>query len=97
MPNIDLHASHEFWKNYEDPMIFRVIAFMESVESWTLDGNPELEEAIKTMGDALDKLTRLNSAKKNNLSRSAPISKHRAFYVSYKPLTLLIQVLLQKY
>ena len=43
MPNLDLHSSHEFWKNYEDPMIFRVIAFMESVESWTLDGNPELK------------------------------------------------------
>jgi intracellular multiplication protein IcmW len=57
MPSIDLHASHEFWKNYEDPMIFRVIAFMESVESWTLDGHPELEAAIKAIGDELDNLT----------------------------------------
>jgi len=63
MPSIDLHASHEFWKNYEDPMIFRVISFMEGVESWTLDGNPELETAIKAIGDELDKITRFELSK----------------------------------
>lgn len=63
MPNLDLHASHEFWKNYDDPMIFRVISFMESVESWTLDGNPELEQAIAALGEALDKLTKFELSK----------------------------------
>jgi intracellular multiplication protein IcmW len=63
MPSISLHASHEFWKNYEDPMIFRVIAFMESVESWTLDGHPELEKAIEEIGTELDKLTRFELSK----------------------------------
>lgn len=63
MPNIDLHSAHEFWKNYEDPMIFRVISFMESVESWTLDGNPELEEILKQLGDELEKLTRFELSK----------------------------------
>ncbi len=63
MPSLDLHASHEFWKNYEDPMIFRVIAFMESVENWTLDGNPELEAIIKAIGDKLDNITRLELSK----------------------------------
>ena len=63
MPALDLHGSHEFWKNYEDPMIYRVIAFMESVEDWTLDGDPGLEDAIKTMGDNLDKITRFDLSK----------------------------------
>ena len=63
MPSIDLHASHEFWKNYEDPMIFRVISFMEGVESWTLDGNPELETAIKKLGDELDQITHFELSK----------------------------------
>jgi intracellular multiplication protein IcmW len=66
MPGLDLHASHEFWKNYEDPMIFRVISFMESVENWTLDGHPELEEAVKTIGDELDKLSKFELSKEEN-------------------------------
>ena len=34
MPKLDLSSSHQFWKNYEDPMIYRVIAFMETVEEF---------------------------------------------------------------
>jgi intracellular multiplication protein IcmW len=66
MPSLDLAGAHEFWKNYEDPMIFRVIAFMESVENWTLDGNAELEATIKTIGDELDKLSRFELGKEEN-------------------------------
>jgi intracellular multiplication protein IcmW len=58
MPGLDLQSSHEFWKNYDDPMIFRVIAFMETAEDWTLDGLPAIEQAIATLGDKLDKLSR---------------------------------------
>jgi intracellular multiplication protein IcmW len=63
MPNLDLQSSHEFWKNYEDPMIYRVIAFMEAVESWTLDGDVNLEAAIKEFGDNLDQLSRFELSK----------------------------------
>jgi len=63
MPSLDLQASHEFWKNYDDPMIYRVIAFMESVEEWTLDGDPSLEEALKAFGENLDKITRFELGK----------------------------------
>ena len=63
MPNLDLQASHEFWKNYDDPMIYRVIAFMESVEDWTLDGNPDLESAMNSVGEQLDKITRFELGK----------------------------------
>jgi intracellular multiplication protein IcmW len=57
MPKLDLPSSHEFWKNYDDPMIYRVISFMETVEDFTFDGNPALEEAMKKLGEALDELT----------------------------------------
>lgn len=63
MPNLDLQASHEFWKNYDDPMIYRVIAFMESVEGWTLDGDPNLETAMRELGEELDKLSRFELSK----------------------------------
>ncbi len=57
MSMLDLNAAHEFWKNYDDPMIYRVIAFMETAELWTLDGNPGLEEALKNLGETLESLS----------------------------------------
>jgi intracellular multiplication protein IcmW len=54
MPNITNQAAHEFWSAYRDPMIYRVVTFMESVEGWTLDGDPQLESALKKLGTALD-------------------------------------------
>jgi len=63
MPALDLQAAHDFWKHYQDSMIYRVISFMESVEGWTLDGDPELERAITSFGNSLDKITRFELSK----------------------------------
>jgi len=63
MPKLDLKSSHEFWKNYDDPMIFRVIAFMEGVEDFALDGDPQLEAAVNTLGERLDQITRFELSK----------------------------------
>ena len=63
MPQLDLRSSHEFWKNYEDPMIYRVIAFMESAEDWTLDGDVTLEQAIAAFGEKLDIISRFELSK----------------------------------
>jgi intracellular multiplication protein IcmW len=63
MPQLDLQAAHEFWKNYDDPMIYRVIAFMESVEGWTFDGTPDIETLLETLGTQLDQLSRFELAK----------------------------------
>lgn len=65
MPNLDLTSSHEFWKNYDDPMIYRVISFMETVENFTLDGLPALEEAMTKLGNALDELTSFELGKED--------------------------------
>ena len=56
MADLDLIASNEFWRNYDDPMIYKVIAFMETAETWSMDGDPTLEAAVKTLGDALGEL-----------------------------------------
>jgi intracellular multiplication protein IcmW len=63
MPNLDLPASHEFWKNYNDPMIYRAIAFMETAEDWTLDGNPEFEQSLTDLGNNLDEVGRFELSK----------------------------------
>lgn len=65
MPKLDLTASNEFWKSYDDPMIYRVIAFMETVENFTLDGTPALEQAIDKLGAALDMITSFDLSKED--------------------------------
>ena len=60
MPDLSHAASAQYWFEYIDPMIYRVVTFMESVEEWTLDGNPELEEAMKQLGEILDDITNID-------------------------------------
>ncbi|MCD6055958.1 MAG: icmW [Gammaproteobacteria bacterium] len=54
MPSLAMKDVHQFWKDYKDPTIYRVIAFMEGVENWTLDGEPDLETALNRLGQQLD-------------------------------------------
>ncbi|MCE3043627.1 MULTISPECIES: type IVB secretion system protein IcmW [Legionella] len=60
MPDLSHEASAQYWFEYVDPMIYRVITFMESVEDWTMDGNPELEAAIKKLGEELDDIDKID-------------------------------------
>ncbi|OGT22575.1 MAG: phosphoesterase [Gammaproteobacteria bacterium RIFCSPHIGHO2_02_FULL_42_13] len=62
MPDLSTKSAHEFWKNYEDKMIYRVISFMESVENWTLDGQAELENALNELGQNLEGITKFELA-----------------------------------
>jgi len=56
MPDLSHEAAAQYWHEYVDPTIYRVVTFMESVEDWTLDGNPQLEEAINELGKELDSI-----------------------------------------
>lgn len=60
MPDLSHEASAKYWFEYLDPMIYRVITFMESVEDWTLDGNPEFEAAMNQLGKELDDLEKID-------------------------------------
>lgn len=62
MPDLSVDGVHQFWSQYEDPMIYRVIAFMEGVEDWTLDGDPALEQAIDELAKELDDITKIDLA-----------------------------------
>ena len=63
MPDLSHKAAAEYWFGYPDPMIYRVVTFLESVEDWTLDGNLELEEAIAHLGKELDEIDSLDLTK----------------------------------
>jgi len=60
MPDLSHEAAVKYWHEYVDPMIYRVITFMESVEEWTLDGNPQLEEAFTQLGKELDDIASID-------------------------------------
>lgn len=59
MPDLSLDASRKFWSDYNDPTIYRVLTFMESVETWTLDGDATLEKNLQQLGDALDNIEKV--------------------------------------
>jgi intracellular multiplication protein IcmW len=60
MPDLSHAASAKYWFEYIDPMIYRVITFMESVEDWTLDGNPEFEQMMEQLGKELDDIEKID-------------------------------------
>ncbi|MDF1758541.1 MAG: type IVB secretion system protein IcmW [Legionellaceae bacterium] len=63
MPDLSHKASLEYWFEYSDPMIYRVIAFMESVEGWTLDGDKDLESSLTELGNQLDNIDTIDMNK----------------------------------
>ncbi|MES2998772.1 MAG: type IVB secretion system protein IcmW [Pseudomonadota bacterium] len=60
MPDLSHKGSHLYWKQYQDPMIYRVLCFMESVEQWIKDGDPALEESITHLGTEIDDIEKVD-------------------------------------
>jgi len=60
MPDLSHEASLQYWHDYIDPMIYRVIVFLESVEVWTIDGNQQFEAAFQKLGHELDDITKVD-------------------------------------
>lgn len=79
MTDLTHEGAHKFWRDYIDPMIYRVISFMEGVEDWTLDGDPELEAAIKKLGDAFEHIGNFELGKSDDfITLAANIKMARA-------------------
>ena len=75
MIDLGLKSSHEYWQQFNDPAIYRVVSFMESVEDWTKDGDPDLEKAIKELSEALDSLSKFSIAEEENFIKLATFLK----------------------
>ena len=67
MPALDLESSHEYWKNYQDPMIYRVVQMMETMENWTVDGNPDIEAGMTEFGDLLENTEKFSLSNEKEL------------------------------
>lgn len=71
MPDLSNKASHRYWFEYPDPMIYKVVTFMEGVEDWALDGAKPLEEAMVKLGQALDDVGNINLKKEEDFIQLA--------------------------
>lgn len=67
MPDFSHQAVHQFWRDYQDPIIYRVISFMEGVEAWTLDGDPEFEAALAQLGEALEDIGNIDLQQEDDM------------------------------
>jgi intracellular multiplication protein IcmW len=63
MPDLSNKAVHEFWHQYKDKTIYRVIAFLEGVERWTIEGDPAFEAAMQGLGAELDDIGKIDLTK----------------------------------
>lgn len=66
MPDLSHEASAQYWYDFQDPMIYKVVTFMESVEQWTLDGDPELEQVIGQLSNELDNFSQVDLSQLGN-------------------------------
>lgn len=77
--NLSLEESHRYWAEYDDPMIFRVVSFMESVEDWAIDGDPDTELALDQLSDTLGEVEGLDLENEDAfISAAAYIKMSRA-------------------
>lgn len=65
MSNLNPKASHEYWRNYPDSSIHRVISFMESVEDPLHQGHALLEALLVEFSNVLDTIENVNLDKLN--------------------------------
>jgi len=67
MPDLSPKAVHAFWREYQDPTIYKVISFMEGVEDWTADNDPQLEEALKKLGETMEDIGNIDLQQEDDI------------------------------
>ena len=54
MPDLSREGVNRFWFQYRDPMIYKIILFMESVETWVPKNHPDFEAAVLKLSEELE-------------------------------------------
>lgn len=57
MPNLSTKAVHAFWHDYDKRTLYRIVTSMEGLENWTLDSDPNVDEQLLRLGDAVENTT----------------------------------------
>ena len=53
MPEFSHEKCHEYWAKHSDPMVYKALCFMESVEDWAIDENEEFDAVFVSLGESL--------------------------------------------
>jgi len=69
MPDLSPDAVRTFWQERHDYALYRIIASMEAVETWPLDGDLGYEAAVKELSDFFDGLQSFELAEEEKLIR----------------------------
>lgn len=54
MPDLSLESVHVFWHDYDKKTLYRIVTSMEGIETWASDDDPEVDAALKQLGEILD-------------------------------------------
>jgi intracellular multiplication protein IcmW len=79
MSDLTIKGVHHFWNQFDDPMIYRVVSFMDSVEKWTHDENPEFEEAIAALSLEFEDFSKVDMTKLGQQNYFIRIANHLHF------------------
>jgi intracellular multiplication protein IcmW len=66
MPDFSPEGVRQFWQERHDHALYRIIASMESVESWSLDNNPQFEAAIQEFASFFDGIDKFELSQEEN-------------------------------
>jgi hypothetical protein len=61
MADLSLEAAHDFWLSYEDKEIYKIILFLESSETWAMDGVEVVEKSLGDFAQIIDRITDLGN------------------------------------
>lgn len=57
MPDLSRLGVHAFWHDYDRRVLYRIVASIEAVESWAIDNNMHIDQALVHLGEALEGLS----------------------------------------
>lgn len=60
MPDFSLDFCHDYWDMHSDPMVYKALCFMESLEDWAADQQPEVDEAVNHLGLLLENIDNID-------------------------------------
>lgn len=79
MSDLSMEGVSQFWYDFQDKMIYRVVTFMDGVETWTMDENPEFEYMIQQLTNEFETLAQVDMTKLGQQELFVRIANHLHF------------------